>query len=214
MAVSGSASTAAGPALTSEELAGFAGLYRDLSTGIYGRMHVRDGRLWASMDAGDGLGDSAELRPIGPNRFSIPGAPVVVEFVSPVGGRLRQVQVTGAGPNPIVSEQVAEGFAPTAAELHHYAGSYVSLDLDVTYEVVAGESGLAIRIPGRPEIALQPVFPDAFYGSLVDLVRFTRGGDARATAFTINRATVRNLRFERVLGRPVPGARGGPTLGR
>jgi hypothetical protein len=58
------------------------------------------------------------------------------------------------------------------------------------------------------------VFPDAFYGSLVDLVRFTRSEDARATAFTINRATVRNLRFERVLERPVPGARGGPTLGR
>jgi len=53
-----------------------------------------------------------------------------------------------------------------------------------------------LQIPGRAEIALQPVFPDAFYGSLVDLIKFSR--DAGSRAFTINRTSVRNLRFERV----------------
>jgi hypothetical protein len=33
-----------------------------------------------------------------------------------------------------------------------------------------------IQIPGRAEIALQPVFPDAFYGSLVDLITFSHVG--------------------------------------
>jgi hypothetical protein len=107
-------------------------------------------------------------------------------------------RVTGAGPGEFVSEHVVEGGAPTAADLATYAGSYFSPDLEVTYELVASESGLAIRIPGRPEIALQPVFTDGFHGSLVDLIQFSRGSDARVTAFTINRATVRNLRFERV----------------
>ena len=55
-----------------------------------------------------------------------------------------------------------------------------------------------IQIPGRAEIALQPVFPDAFYGSLVDLIKFSRGAGRRPTAFTVNRTSVRNLRFERV----------------
>ena len=73
----------AGPALTGAELASKAGLYRDLATDTYGRVYVRDGKLWASMDAGDGPGDSVELRPIDMNRFSIPGAPVVAEFVAP-----------------------------------------------------------------------------------------------------------------------------------
>ena len=41
--------------------------------------------------------------------------------------------------------------------------------------VVARASGLVLQIPGRAEIALQPVFPDAFYGSLVDLIKFSRG---------------------------------------
>jgi CubicO group peptidase (beta-lactamase class C family) len=186
-----------GAALTVAELASNAGLYRDLATGTYGRVYMRDGKLWASMDAGDGPADSVELRPIDRNRFSIPGAPVVAEFVAPGEARPRQIRVTGAGPKPYVSEQVVEGFAPTAQQLREYAGSYANADLDVTYELVARASGLVLQIPGRAEIALQPVFPDAFYGSLVDLIRFSRGAGPQATAFTVNRSSVRNLRFER-----------------
>jgi hypothetical protein len=97
-----------------------------------------------------------------------------------------------------VSEQVVEGFAPTASQLREYAGRYANADLDVTYTLVARASGLVLQIPGREEIALQPVFPDAFYGSLVDLIKFSRGAGPQATAFTVNRTSVRNLRFERV----------------
>jgi CubicO group peptidase (beta-lactamase class C family) len=188
----------AGPALTVAELAGNAGLYRDLATDTYGRVYVRDGKLWGSMDAGDGPADSVELRPIDRNRFSVPGAPVVAEFLAPSEGRPRQIRVTGAGPKPFVSEQVVEGFAPTAAQLREYAGGYVNADLNVTYTIVARDSGLVIQVPGRAEIALQPVFPNAFYGSLVDLIKFSRGAGRQATAFTVNRTSVRNLRFERV----------------
>ena len=55
-----------------------------------------------------------------------------------------------------------------------------------------------IQIPGRAEIALQPVFRDGFYGSLVDLIKFSRSAGPQATVFTINRTSIRNLRFERV----------------
>jgi hypothetical protein len=98
----------------------------------------------------------------------------------------------------MVSEQVAEGFAPTAAQLREYAGRYANADLNVTYTLVARASGLVVQIPGRAEIALQPVFPDAFYGSLVDLIKFSRGAGLRVTGFTVNRTSIRNLRFERV----------------
>jgi hypothetical protein len=154
----------AGPALTVAELAGNAGLYRDPATDTYGRVCVRDGKLWGSMDAGEGPADSVELRPIDRNRFSVPGAPVVAEFLAPREGRPRQIRVTGAGPKPFVSEQVVEGFAPTAAQLREYAGGYVNADLNVTYTIVARDSGLVIQVPGRAEIALHPVFPNRFTG--------------------------------------------------
>lgn len=192
------APVSAGPAQSAAELATNAGLYRDLATDTYGRVYVRDGKLWASLDAGDGPADSFELRPLGMNRFSIPGAPVVAEFVPPGEGRPRQIRVTEEGQKPLVSEQVVEGFAPTAAQLREYAGRYANADLNVTYALVARGPGLVLQIPGRAEIALQPVFPHAFYGSLVDLIKFSPGAGAPAIAFTINRTSVRNLRFDRV----------------
>jgi CubicO group peptidase (beta-lactamase class C family) len=187
-----------GPSLTAAELAHHAGLYRDLATDTYGRIYVRDGKLWASLDAGDGPGDSFELRPIDTNRFSVPGAPVILEVVAPHEGRPRQLRVTDADQKPFMSEQVVEGFTPTAAQLRGYAGRYFNADLNVAYTVIARTSGLVIQIPSREEIALKPVFPDAFYGSLVDLIKFSRGAGAQPTAFTINRTSARNLRFERV----------------
>jgi CubicO group peptidase (beta-lactamase class C family) len=192
------APSTARPAVAVAELARYAGLYRDVATDTYGRVFVRDGKLWGSQDAGDGPGDSVEFVPMGGNRFSVPGTPIVAEFVEPREGRPRQIRVTGAGPTPFVSDQVVEGFAPTAAQLRAYTGRYASADLGVTYTVVARDAGLVIQIPGRAEIALQPVFPDAFYGSLVDLITFSRGAGSRTTGFTINRTSIRNLRFERV----------------
>jgi CubicO group peptidase (beta-lactamase class C family) len=193
----GAASLPAGPVLTAAQLATNAGLYRDPANDTYGRVYVRDGKLWASTDAGDGPGDSFELRPIDTNRFAVPGAPVVVESVPPREGRPRQLRVTDAGLKPFVLEQVVEGFAPSPAQQREYAGRYANPDLNVTYDVVAGASGLVIRIPGRDEIALTPVFPDAFHGSLVDLIKFSRAAGSQVTGFTVNRTSVRNLRFER-----------------
>jgi hypothetical protein len=96
-----------------------------------------------------------------------------------------------------MSEQVVEGFAPTAAQLGAYTGRYASADLGVTYNIAARSSGLVIQIPGREEVTLSPVFPNAFYGSLVDLIKFSGAPGRPAAAFTINRTSVRNLRFER-----------------
>ena len=185
-------------ALTPEDLASKAGLYRDAATDTFGRVYVRDGRLMASADAGDGPGDSVELTPIGRNRFIVPHAPIVVEFVPGSGTRPQEIRVSGFGPQPAISYRVETGFDPSPSELRAFAGTYANADLDVRYTLVAAASGLLIRIPGRADIPLQPIFPDAFYGSLVDLIQFSRDARRAVTGFTINRTSVRNLRFERI----------------
>jgi len=82
--------------------------------------------------------------------------------------------------------------------LREYAGRYANADLDVTYTIVVRTSGLVIQVPGRAEIPLSPVFPNAFWGSLVDLIKFSGPAGRQATGFTVNRASVRNVRFERI----------------
>jgi len=196
----GSAPASGSPrvALPLSELESKAGLYRNLNTETYGRVYVRDGRLMASADAGDGPGDSVELTPTGPNRFVIAGTPVVAEFVPESLGQAQQVRVTEIGSTPQVSERVPTGYTPTAVELRALSGRYASADLDVTYTVLVRGAGVVIQIPGRDEIPLEPILRDGFYGSLVDLIRFTRNPKGVVSRLVINRATVRNLSFERV----------------
>lgn len=59
------------------------------------------------------------------------------------------------------------------------------------------DSRLVIQIPGRAAIPLQPVFEDAFAGSLVGVVKFSRdAGGVRG--FTVNGSGARGLSFDRV----------------
>ena len=40
------------------------------------------------------------------------------------------------------------------------------MEVDGTYTLAARDSGLVIQIPGRADIVLQPVYPDAFAGTV------------------------------------------------
>ena len=119
--------TTAGPSappsratLTADELSSKAGLYRDPAKEIFGRVFVRDGKLIASPNAG--ADDGVELVPVDRQHFVIAGTTISAEFVPPAAGRPQQIRVTGAGPTPIVTEQVNSTFTPSAPELRVFAG--------------------------------------------------------------------------------------------
>jgi len=182
--------------LSPEQLASKVGLYRDPVTESVGRIFLRDGKLMASEGVGEG--ESVELTPVSENRFVISGTPIVAEFVPAAPGRPQQVRVTGAGPKPVVSQQVTNSFAPSSAELRAFAGEYTSAELEGTYMLVPRDSGLVLQIPGRNDIVLQPIFPDAFAGGVVGVVKFSRDARGAVTGFTANSSGVRGLRFGRV----------------
>ncbi len=57
---------------------------------------------------------------------------------------------------------------------------------------------MVFQIRGRAEIVLRPIFADAFQGSRVGIVKFTRDARGVVTGFTVNTGLVRGLRFDRV----------------
>lgn len=182
--------------LSLQDLQSKVGFYRDPSDDSVGRIFIRDGKLMASENASDSGG--FELTPIGQNRFVIPGTSVVAEFVPPTSGNPQEIRVTGAGPKPMVSQLITTPFTPSSAELRAFEGTYVSDELHGTYTVVAREPGLVIRIPARSDIPLQPVFTDAFGGSMVGVAKFSRNPEGTVTAFTAHAAGIRGLRFNRM----------------
>ena len=191
--------------LSAEELAQRAGLYHDPSNDSYGRIFVRNGKLWAS--EGPAEGDGFELTPVSPTRFVLAGTPIVVEFVPAAAGRPQQTRVTGAGPTPAIMNQVVDTFAPSAAALKEFSGQYRNEDLGVTYTVLLRDGRLVIQIPGRQAVVLEPLVPDKFYGKLVEVVSFSRGPRGDVIAFTVRTTGVRHLNFERQPPRAAPAIR-------
>jgi CubicO group peptidase (beta-lactamase class C family) len=182
--------------LSAEQLASKVGLYRDLVTESVGRIFLRDGKLMASEGVGEG--ESVELTPVSENRFVVLGTPIVAEFVPAESGRPQEVRVTGDGPKPVVSQQVTSSFAPSSMELRAFRGEYTSAEVEGTYTLAARDSGLSIQIPGRTDIALQPIFPDGFAGAIVGVVKFSRDEGGAVTGFTAYSIGARGLRFDRV----------------
>ena len=191
----GSAASAAPVSLSPEELRSKVGLYRNASDDSVGRIFIREGKLMASENASDSGG--YELTPIGANRFAIVGTPIVVEFVPGGVGKPQEIHVTGAGPKPMVSQLITTPFAPSNPQLRAFEGTYTSDEVHGTYTVVTRDSGLAIEIPGRSGISLQPLFTDAFGGHPVGVVKFSRDADGVVTGFAMNAPGVRGLRFKR-----------------
>jgi CubicO group peptidase (beta-lactamase class C family) len=181
--------------LSAEQLARKAGLYRNPSTDTVGRIYIRDGKLMASADANEGEG--VELAPVSENRFVIVGTTVAVEFIPAAPGRPQEIHETGSGPKLIVSQKV-DAFTPSIAELRAFAGEYASVEVEGIYGLMLSDSALALQIPGRNDIVLQPIFKDAFAGGVVGVVKFSRDARGAVTGFTATSTDVRGLRFDRV----------------
>jgi CubicO group peptidase (beta-lactamase class C family) len=91
--------------------------------------------------------------------------------------------------------------APSAKEAAAYTGRYACPELAMGYEVVAEGGALAVRIPRREDIPLEPVREDEFVGfpypQLPMEVRFQRGSAGRVAGFQVTTFGVRDLWFDR-----------------
>jgi CubicO group peptidase (beta-lactamase class C family) len=173
--------------LPAAQVAARAGVYRDPANDTFGRLYIRDGKLLT-----EAAGDTFELRPVNATRFVLSGTSVVFEFTDE-----KEVHISGFGPKPTVLQRV-DPLKLSTAELSAFAGQYTNAEVDATFTMAKEDTGLVLRRHARPDIALDPVYPDTFQANLVGLVKFSRDGAGHVTGFAIKTDGVRNLRFERM----------------
>lgn len=176
------------------ELAANEGLYRDPTDETLLRIFVRDGVLRGSPGAGADGG--WPILPLGSDRFAIPGTTITLEFGPGAGDAGRTLRIVGEQPTPAVLERVA-AYTPSVAALAAIAGDYRSDELSTTYTLRVRDDALTIDVPGRASIALAPIRPDVFAGSLVGAITFTRDRAGTPAGFTVHAYAARGVRFER-----------------
>ncbi|MGI9077131.1 MAG: serine hydrolase domain-containing protein [Gemmatimonadaceae bacterium] len=182
--------------LSADHMAGKVGVFSDPSSGLVRRVFVRDGKLRGASRVDASIG--SELTLLSATRFLVVPPGVTWEFVPATGGRAQELHEFAAGRRqPLVFQQV-NASTPSSAELRAFAGEYVSPELATTYTLAARDSVLVIQIGGRAQVVLRPIFTDAFHGSRVGVVKFSRDPHGAVTGFTVNTDSVRGLRFDRV----------------
>jgi CubicO group peptidase (beta-lactamase class C family) len=161
----------------------------DALAGLYKKAENGDTFTLAREGSTLRVGDETILTALSARRFT-DGEGQVFEFDGKGGGTLDY----GNGTSDAVQRVPAA--APTTAELEALAGRYRSEDAEVTLTVSVRDGALEIDRRPADVFRLTPLYADAFSGDLGTIL-FRRDGDGRATAFSVVRDRVWDLRFER-----------------
>ncbi len=193
-------------AISEEELATLAGLYRQPITGKYIHFFLEDGKLKVAWDTG------YVLSPVSENRFIVLGVPETeMVFRRGMAGTPGEVKVIDPGNTTSYEEMRSESLA--SARLAEFAGNYVSHDLaGAVYKQDLGDGELVLAAMGRKRIVLKPASGDVFFivgliqwypeepNRQLAIVKFTRDQQNAVTGFRLSREPEgpKDLRFDRV----------------
>jgi CubicO group peptidase (beta-lactamase class C family) len=172
-------------ALAVERLSALAGLYWNQDEVAARRFEAEGGRLYALAGRG-----RQPLKSLGDGRF-----------VSTTGPRTPLVFEAGSGGAPRLSVGTSvferrEPFAPTAAQLAEFAGTYRSDEIELAYRIAAHEGTLRLERMKAPPAALRPLIADTFTGQ-PGTITFVRDGSGRITGFLLDDGRVRHVKFSR-----------------
>ena len=176
-----------GVTLPAEVLRTRIGVYRGRKTGEVRMIRLEGSQLVLV------LGRPIPMVPLSPERFQVMGEYTLVFGTDDGKPTLRaEQQQLGADVYELVS-----AFAPTAAQLAEFAGTYYAEELDATYQITADSSGLAVGLHGRSLAHVTPTYADAFGGEQGESFLFLRDRKGRVTGFTVQAGRVRNIAFAR-----------------
>lgn len=87
---------------------------------------------------------------------------------------------------------------PGVVRVADFTGVYQSTEVGVTYTILAKDGHLAVHRHRGPDLALAPLYRDAFMSSEGVPVQFLRNASGQVTAFSITTGGVHDLRYARV----------------
>jgi hypothetical protein len=168
--------------LSEAEAGALVGLYRDVATGVPSRI-VRDGdRLRVERGAVLYAESGTRLRAASGQRWVFAdggrGVTIIDRF-----GRVNTLERVHA-------------WTPTASDVAALAGEYASAEADTVFTAAVVDGALVLRQKPDRIITLTPVYEGAF-SSAIGIIRFTRDGAGRSTAFTVSQDRVWAMRFPR-----------------
>jgi CubicO group peptidase (beta-lactamase class C family) len=170
-------------------LRAWAGVYLEPSTRQVAELTLRDGVLYTARVGG------ARVEVIDDRHARVAAERLDLEFgPGPRAGYRVRWLIPGRRADTFEWRAPAGPMLDRAA-LAVYAGTYVSAELDATYQVEAGDSTLALRTRATPGLVARPVFPDAFVSGQYT-IQFTRSG-GRVTGFEISHPRARGVSFVR-----------------
>jgi CubicO group peptidase (beta-lactamase class C family) len=172
-----------------EQLAGFAGLYREKASDAVLRV-TYDSTAKAVRAGGPALVAT------GAGVLSTSDGGRTYNFEALPGGGMRIKEGDGGRSKPRVWEREAP-FAPTPQQLAAYAGDYVCEELGgLTYTIYV--EGEALKLRARPvlRLTLVPTFQDGFVAG-GNTIRFTRTTKGQVEGLRVYAGRVRNLRFSK-----------------
>jgi CubicO group peptidase (beta-lactamase class C family) len=178
--------------LSSEQLEGKAGLYREVGGDTFVRTVVRDGELRFAV--GTGTFETMRLVPVSETRFTIGESTFALEFTPPARAKVLR---GFAGEKPTGTFERVEPVSLSPAQLQAYAGRYASEELDAEWTIAEHGSTLVIRRLGNADTVVEPLATDMFT-TVGDYMKFSRDARGTITGFTLTATGARDLRFERM----------------
>lgn len=173
--------------LTAQELAGYAGVYRNTRTGDLTRLCVEDGKLV------QGFNGVTALIPLDGGRFQVGADRLLTLEIDGAGMRQRSLAL---GVKQVETFERPQPFAPSARELEAFAGDYVSEELGTRYRIGVDDGKLTVEQRKHRPRVLEPAFRDAFATDNLRLV-FERDPGGVVRGFKVSTTRVRNVQFTR-----------------
>jgi hypothetical protein len=175
--------------LTDEMLQQKAGVFQDEEHGAVASVTTREDGLMIET-----MGTEFTLKALSNDHFRAIDAPVTLDIYFEQENSQITADINN-GLQKLTFDRI-EALKLTPAQLEEFTGSYQSEELDVLYQLKAGENQLEIEPKSQFFPPLKPSVPDTFNAGMAN-IKFLRGPDGEITGFSINAGRVKDIRFLR-----------------